>query len=207
MKYSIEDQTLALAGVFQAARLVQQIARQGQAPGAHMESSLETLFKFDSENVLDVFGGIAGVSLGLKTLQIQLSGNAEQQDLEVTRYAISLLHLEKKLRKHPDLVQRIADGLKTAQNQMDYFSLTHENVFASLAGLYQDTVSTLLPRIIVQGEQHLLSQQANANKIRALLLAGIRSAFLWQQTGGNKLRFLLNRKKYLHAAGQLLARL
>ena len=67
MAYSIEDQTLALAGVFQAARLVQQIARQGQAPGAHMESSLETLFNFDTENVLGVLGGSAGVSLGCNT--------------------------------------------------------------------------------------------------------------------------------------------
>lgn len=205
MKYTIADQTLALAGVFQAARLVQQVARDGQLSGAHMESSLETLFKFDSRDVLDVYGDVAGVSLGLKTLQQQLGGKVETQDMEVTRYTIALLHLEKKLRRHPAMVSRIAEGLQTSRNQMEYFSLTHENVLASLAALYQETISTLLPRIIVQGEQPLLSQQSNANKIRALLLAGIRSAFLWQQTGGNKLKFLFLRKKYLQAAEDLLA--
>jgi len=204
MKYSIQDQTMALAGVFQAAQLVQQVARQGKVSGAIMESSLETLFKFDSRNVDDVYGGVAGISLGLKTLCQQMRGDASQQDMEITRYVISLLHLEKKLRKNQRLLARIADGLQNTQNQMEYFSLTHENVLANLGSLYQETVSTLLPRIIVQGDQNLLSQQANANKIRAILLAGIRSAFLWQQTGGNKLKFLFMRKKYLQAAEQLL---
>lgn len=206
MKYSIEDQTMALAGVFQAAQLVQQVARQGKVSGAIMESSLETLFKFDSRNVDDVYGGVAGVSLGLKTLCLQLRGDASQQDMEITRYVIALLHLEKKLRKSPRLLERISSGLQNTRNQMEYFSLTHENVLANLGSLYQETVSTLLPRIIVQGDQNLLSQQANANKIRAILLAGIRSAFLWQQTGGNKLKFLFLRKKYLRAAEELLAR-
>ncbi len=207
MKFTLEDQTLALAGIFQAAALVQQVARQGRVPGAVMESSLETLFKFDSRDVLDVYGGVAGVSLGLKTLQQQLGGDADEQDMEITRYVIALLHLEKKLHKHGELLEKISAGLENTRNQMAYFSLDHENVLASLGSLYQETVSTLLPRIIVQGEQLLLSQQANANKIRALLLAGIRSAFLWQQTGGSKWKFLFRRKKYLQAAAGWQAKL
>ena len=102
------------------------------------------------------------------------------------------------------MLDKISKGLQRAREQMSYFSLTHENVIASLAGIYQDTISTLLPRIIVQGEQSLLSQQANANKIRAVLLAGIRAAVLWRQTGGNRLQFLFGRKAYLQAAENLL---
>ncbi len=203
MKYSVEDQTLALAGVFQAAYLVQQIARKGSAPDAIVESTLETLFKFDSNDVLDVFGGVIGISKGLKCLHQQLGGNLSKEDMEITRYVISLLHLEKKLRKNNTMLDLITKGLENSQNQMDYFSLTHENVIANLGGIYQDTISKLLPRIIVQGEQTYLSQQSNANKIRAILLAGIRSAFLWHQTGGNKIKFLFFRKKYLQAAENL----
>ncbi len=205
MKYTKEDQTLALAGIFQSAQLVQQIARNGQASGAAMEAMLETLFKFDSNNVEDVFGGLASVSIGLKTLKKQLS-SMNEKDLEITRYVIAMLHLEKKLSKNSEMMNKIAKGLQRAAEQVNYFSLSHENVIASLAGIYQDTVSTLLPRIIVQGEQSLLSQQVNANKIRAILLAGIRSAVLWRQTGGNRLQFLFGRKSYLHAAEVLLKR-
>ena len=185
------------------AKLVQQIARNGQVSGALVEASLETLFKIDSNSVNDVYGGHTALSLGLKTLQQQLSGNASKQDLEVMRYVVGLLHLEKKLSRNPRLLNSVAEGLTKAQNQIDYFSLSHENVIASLGALYQDTISTLQPRIIVQGEPSYLSQQSNADKIRALLLAGIRSAVLWRQCGGNRLQFLFGRKSYLKTSEEL----
>jgi high frequency lysogenization protein len=202
--YTIEDKTLALAGIYQPAYLVQQIATNGQASGASIESSLETLFKFDSNNVLDVYGGIIGVNQGLKTLVNQMSTNNDKQDMDITRYVVSILHLEKKLKKNKAMAAHIANDLEKAKDQMDYFSLTHENVLANLGNIYQETISTLLPRIQVQGEQNYLSQQSNANKIRALLLAGIRSAVLWRQCGGNRLQFLLGRKKYLNTAQELI---
>jgi len=204
MPYSIEDKTIALAGIYQSAHLVQEIAKSGQASGGAIESSLETLFKFDSDNVMDIYGGIIGVSSGLKTLINQMSAENEKQDMDITRYVVSLLHLEKKLKKNKAMTERIASGLEQARSQMEYFSLTHENVLANLGNIYQETISTLQPRILVQGEENFLSQQNNANKIRALLLAGIRSAVLWRQCGGNRLQFLLSRKKYLNTAQELI---
>jgi high frequency lysogenization protein len=202
--YTKQDQTIALAGVMQTARLVQQLARDGKISGAAMETSLETLFKIDSNNVIDVFGSVSGVTTGLRTLRKQMSGDSKQQDLEITRYVISLLHLEKKLSRDKKMLKRIADELDRIKGQMNYFSLMHENVLASLGALYQETISTLMPRIIVQGEPSFLSQQANANKIRALLLAGIRSAVLWRQTGGNRWQFLFGRGAYLKSTNELL---
>ena len=49
---------------------------------------------------------------------------------------------------------------------------------------------------MVSGEPHHLSDPKNANKIRALLLAGMRSAVLWRQLGGNRLQLLLARKTH-----------
>lgn len=204
MKYSPEEQTLALAGIFQVATLVQQIARNGQASGAAVEASLESLFKIDSNSVIEVFGSPAAMTLGLKCLQEQLSADNKQKDMEITRYVIVLLHLEKKLGKSGPVLDQITQGLEKTRNQMSYFDLTHENVLAGLGGLYQDTISKLSPRILVQGEHSFLSQQANANKIRALLLAGIRAAVLWRQCGGSRLRLLFNRKTYLEAAENIL---
>lgn len=204
MKHSHEDQTLALAGIFQVARLVQQIARDGQASGAVVESCLESLFKIDSHSVVDVFGSPAAMTLGLKCLKQQLSADNAKQDMEITRYVIALLHLEKKLSKSSAMLNQITQGLEKTRNQMSYFDLTHENVLASLGGIYQDTISQLTPRILVQGEHSFLSQQANANKIRALLLSGIRAAVLWRQCGGSRLRLLFGRKGYLETAENIL---
>lgn len=207
MTYTDEERTLALAGIYQAAKLVQQVARNGQASSAAIESSLETLFKFDSNSVEQVYGGIAELSIGLKTLADQLSNTNKNTNMEITRYVVSLLHLEKKLRKNKTMLDQIDAGLKKAQEQMEYFSLEHENVIANLGSIYQDTISTLMPRIMVQGEQSYLALQGNANKIRALLLAGIRSAVLWRQCGGNRLQLLFSRSKYLNTTKTLLNRI
>ena len=56
MKHSSRELALALAGVFQAASLVKQIATTGMANSAVIEASLETLFKFDADSVEDVYG-------------------------------------------------------------------------------------------------------------------------------------------------------
>ena len=73
MQHSKREQTIALAGVFQAASLVQQIANKGMVNTAVMESSLETLFRFDSDTTEGVFGNIAGVGTGLRVLSEQLA--------------------------------------------------------------------------------------------------------------------------------------
>ena len=47
----------------------------------------------------------------------------------------------------------------------------------------------------MNGDQAYLSRPETANKIRACLLAGIRSALLWKQCGGTRWKFLFYRKK------------
>jgi high frequency lysogenization protein len=48
---------------------------------------------------------------------------------------------------------------------------------------------------MVNGDPDYLAKPEIANKIRALLLAGIRSAILWKQCGGSRWKFLFYRKK------------
>jgi len=114
------------------------------------------------------------------------------------------MHLERKLAKKPDMLKTIAQGIEKAREQARHFSSTHENVVANLADLYVNTISTLPPRIIVNGEHGYLSDPENANKVRALLLAAIRSAVLWRQCGGMRLQLLLNRRKIIEEAEKIL---
>jgi high frequency lysogenization protein len=196
MKHSKRDHALALAGVFQAATLVKQIATSGMANSAVIESSLETLFKFDADSVEDVYGGIAGVGAGIRELNRQLSSTRGERDMEITRYVISILTLEKKLSANKAMLEQIAKTLENIKSGLDYFSLMHENTILKIGQLYKDTISTLNPRIIVNGEQTHLANENNASRIRALLLAGLRSAILWRQCGGSRLSILFNRKSY-----------
>ncbi len=203
MTHSKYDQTLALAGVYQAASLVKQIATKGIANSAHIESSLETLFRFDAATVEEVFGSVAGVSHGVKILHKNINDRSAR-DIDVTKYVISLLMLERKLSSSNAMLDQIDEQLKKIESQFNFFSLNHENTFAKLGQLYKDTISTLGPKIIVNGEQPYLNNEINANKIRALLLAGIRSAVLWRQCGGSRLQFLFGRKAYLRECEAIL---
>lgn len=78
-------------------------------------------------------------------------------------------------------------------------------VIANLAHAYSQTLSRLTPRILVQGEPGLLKNPEVANRIRALLLAGIRAAVLWRQTGGSRLRLLFRRKRIVRGARMALS--
>jgi high frequency lysogenization protein len=206
MIHSKYDQTLALAGIYQAASLVKQIANTGNANSAQVESSLETLFRFDANTVEEVYGSVAGVSHGISILHKHLSNKAER-DIDITRYVISLVILEKKLANNTQMLKELADRLDEIESQLEFFSLDHENTFAKLGQLYKDTISTLGPKIIVSGEQPHLSNERNANKVRALLLAGIRSAVLWRQCGGSRWQLLFGRKAYLSECERILARI
>lgn len=203
MSYSQEDRTIALAGVFQVAQLVKDIAREGKSNQVSIESSLESLLNFDAPDVISVFGNISGVIQGLRTLQNQLDSKTQNRNIDITRYAITLIHLQRKLEKNPAMLDEISSRLETVKSQLDYFDLSHTNTIAKLAEIYKTTISTMLPKIMIEGEQVYLSNNNNADKIRALLLAGIRSAVLWKQTGGSRLQLLFSRKKYLNSAKKL----
>jgi len=207
MKHSKRDLTLALAGIFQSASLVKQIASTGMANSAVIEASLETLFKFDAESVEDVYSGVSGVGSGLRELKKQLGSARGQRDIEITRYVISMLVLEKKLSANKLMLDQIAYTLENIKSGLDYFSLMHENTVLKLGQLYKDTISNLNPRIIVNGEQQHLSNKNNASRIRALLLAGLRSAILWRQCGGSRWSILFYRKRYENESTLLLREL
>jgi len=204
MPYSQNDKTLALAGIYQSAILVKEIATTGNIADAQLASLLETLFHFDIKKVLDVYGDISTIKKGLTSLYEQLDGSNKSIDMDITRYVIQLLHLQKKLSKNPKLMDNLGKSLENIQNKVDYFHVSHENIVASLADVYQQNISPVGAKIMVQGDELYLSQTKNANMIRALLFAGIRSAVLWRQCGGNRLQLLLSRKKYIDSARMLL---
>ena len=94
-------------------------------------------------------------------------------------------------------IKHVGDGITNAKRQADHFSVTHENVIANIAGLYTDTVSTIKGRIQVTGNAFYLEQPAIAQRVRCLLFAGIRSAFLWHQLGGKRSHILWHRNNLL----------
>ncbi len=203
---TITHQTIALAGIAQAVALVQQLATTGTADSKALEASIASLFISDQQGVANVYGGLSNLKLGIEQLNDQMTG-FKISNPEQARYAASLVFLENQLSKQPGMLKTIFSGIDRAQAQADHFGELHENVLANLGDIYHTTISTLQPRIMVNGEQEYLSRPDVVNKIRACLLAGIRSAILWKQCGGTRWKFLFYRKKIQAEIQKLLKQL
>lgn len=204
MTHTLAERTLALAALFQAVQLVQHVARRGHAAESGIETCIDSLFQIDAPSTEAIYNGSRGLITGLRTLGARLGSGGNAEELEITRYAIALLHLERKLARYPTMQDTLRIGIERIRNQTNYFPSTHPNILAALGELYQATISTLQPRIMVQGEPTYLADKARADTIRALLLAGIRAAVLWRQLGGSRWQLFLSRRNILETARHLL---
>ena len=200
----IRDKTIALAGVFQSAALVQQIALKGTADEHDLQTTIRSTLNLNPSNVEAVYGELENLRTGLHTLWQQLGNQASQRNINIARYVITMLHLQKKLNRRPDMLNTISEGLERASQQAEMFGITHANVIANLAGIYSDTISQIPPKIMITGDAGYLSNTVNADKIRAILLGGVRSAVLWAQVGGARWQILFKRRLYQEEARRLL---
>ena len=207
MKHSLNDRVLSLAGVFQATSLVKRCATQGIKIDNDVQTCINSLFNINPDSVEAIYASTIHLRHGLTTLIAQLGNNADKRDTDISRYFITLLYLEKKLSRSDTMLATLATGISNAQEQAGFFTSTHENVIAALADLYQQTVSTLNPRIMVNGDPIHLQDTQNADLIRTLLLAGIRSAMAWRQCGGTRWQILFKRQAILNEARSTLDKL
>lgn len=204
MAYSERDRLTALAGMYQAAHCVMQIARHGSVDTAAAEPCIFSLFQVDADTVASVFGPPGAVSTGARRIVEQMSSKTER-DLELTRYVIMLVKLEQRLAARPDILKKIRAGIDEATVKLEQHALLDPAIFAHMADIYAQTVSGLQPRIMVRGEPLHLNNPDNQNRIRALLLAGIRSAMLWRQAGGSRWQILFGRRRLFEEARRYLS--
>jgi high frequency lysogenization protein len=200
----LHNQAIALAGLFQAVKLVRQVAGGEHRDDAALQACLTGVLETDPETAARVFGDLHGLRTGLETLIAQLGSGSAGRNVDITRHVVTVLHLERKLSRNRDMLDQIGACIRRARDQVSFFGLTHTSVMASLADCYRQTVSTLQPRVMINGDPVILENPDNQNLIRALLLAAIRAAVLWRQCGGGRLALVLRRKALVEAAGRLL---
>jgi len=198
------EQALALAGLVQALSEVRQIGAHGQGERRRIEPCLHALLNEWDGSIATLYGGQPALEPGLRLLVEHLS---QPREMELTRYLVAVMQLERKLRRDRQRFQRIIDGIAQAGKQADYFeSVSHDSVLRNLGELYRENISTLRPRILVRGHQAYLEDPYNAALIRSLLLAALRAASLWRAVGGGRLRLILGRRRIIEAARDELTR-
>ncbi|WP_224745749.1 high frequency lysogenization protein HflD [Neiella litorisoli] len=199
------ERMIALSAVCQSAYVVSQIARNGNADQDLLEISLNSILLTEPDNTADVFGGIGNVRTGARHLLSHIEPKSQPRNMDVFRYSVALLALERRLRKADGAFAALAERIEHSKRQLAHSELLDDQMIAGLASIYSDIVSPVGQRIQVAGAPANLKPTANQNKIRATLLAGVRAAVLWRQLGGNRLQFLLGRKKMIAATKSIIS--
>lgn len=202
---ALTAQSIALAGLFQSLEQVQYCARGGALsnPDA-MRVVLESVMRIDAADTQSVYGDLAALRPGLSLLAQHLARHMNAALHEQTRYAASLMGLERRLVKSTTVAAQLTGALREIDSARGEHAIDSPWVVQQLAGAYSQHVSTLVPRVMISGEPIHLKTADNADRIRALLLAGLRATVLWRQCGGTQIKLLLLRKPMQRTIEKLL---
>jgi high frequency lysogenization protein len=201
----LENQTLALAGMFQAATLVDELALQGNCSSDEFDCSVSSLFTIEADSTREALGDIPCLTHGFAAMAGYLGGELAAPAGNIAYYLLSILKLAQQVLRDDALAEKLLKGLRNIDSSREDFNLGRSSVIARIDGLYQECISDLSPRIMVRGEQNHLRNKDTAAKIRALLLAGIRAAVLWQQLGGSRWTLFWSRRRYIATAKKFLS--
>lgn len=193
----LQEQVVYLGAVFTASLQADRVAQTGYVDETVLECLLQSLLVVAPRNALSVYGSSDEHLVSGYKLMASLLQNNPSTARDPARYAMSLLMLERKLFARSDLMQTIGDRLALIQAKIEHFGLMHENVIAACGQLYEDTVSQCGKRIMVHGNPAILQKNGVPEKLRTILLTGIRAAMQWEYVGGRRWRLFFQRKKIL----------
>jgi high frequency lysogenization protein len=187
MTVALRDQCIAFAAVCQAASLVNRSAHGLATNSREVDPLIKSIFATQPDTIEDVFGSVTNLRCGATAAQDLLSPPTAEL-APVLKYVMVLLDIEARLRRRSDIAHALREGIESLQRLEN-----DESLYAQISALYQRTISTLDRRVHVTGSPEFLQRPEIAAKIRVLLLAGIRSAWLWHQSGGRRWHLLLRR--------------
>lgn len=196
-----EKRVLPLAGLIQAIHLVTGAAKNGMVAQDSMDKSIEPIFIQNPDSISDVYAGTQNITLGLNLLKEMLTDFRADDHGDVVRYSLAVIGLERAISKQPEKLAALGQEIERIDALR---SNPDTEVIKELADVYEKIIGTIEPRIKISGHRGHLQNIANIQRIRALLLSGIRSAVLWHQVGGRRWQLAFNRGKYKAAVDRFL---
>ncbi|MBR9727822.1 high frequency lysogenization protein HflD [Shewanella intestini] len=196
------ERTMAFAGILHAIGQVQYLARHGESDTDALAASLKTIIVTDPDSIADIYPDQAMLNKGYQLIQNQL-GDGNNKDVETTRYLVGILALERKLTRSADGLGMLGERINQVHRQLHHFEITDEQVLSNFASIYSDIISALGPKLQISGNPAFLKQTHVQHKIRALLLAAMRSAVLWRQLGGKRRHLVFARRAIFEMAKKI----
>ena len=197
-KPELKNEVISLGAIYQASSEIKKIAWQGRINNKFIEPLIYSVYQTTSNEIEDIYINLKRLNTGLDFLRKQFVGDVFSRDAEVDRYFEAINVLVKNMNKNSEIFSNLRGELSSHKENVTEDNLHEHAEF--LSNLYLKTISKINPRIIVNGDNIHLTDNKNASMIRALLLSAIRSFILWQQSGGNKFRIFLFKKKMAEIA-------
>ena len=100
--HDLQSRCIAFAGMCQAAYLVDKLSTTGSTGNqSAFEASLHSIMRTESDSPLDIFGGYSSLNVGFNSMLEQLGNKDKKRNMQITKYLIGMIILEKKLSKNP----------------------------------------------------------------------------------------------------------
>ena len=191
---NIDEQTIALAGLYQSCYVVSNIAWKGEYNEQDFLPLTNSILQIDSTVVKDIYIDIDNINSGFIYLKKQIIGDIFTRSSETRRYIESLKILSNHLMSDQKTITLMQNLLKELEENTS--DLTTDGKAEKLSEVYQKTLSKFEPRIIVNGENKYLTDPIQASRIRTALFAGVRATLLWEQLGGSKWKLFLFKSSF-----------
>lgn len=198
----LHQRVLALGALFQAATLAGELARQGRCDADAEAFLLRSVLVLDTDAPEAIYPELGGLRTGLRMLEACLtdSGRSMAHAGEVVRLVLGMLQVEARLRDDGGAQNTLRQRLQSVQRQQAMQSDLPQSALSGLLGTaYVDSLGQLPFRVQIRGDAKQLQSPGMPERIRAILLAGVRAAWLWQRLGGRRWHLLVFRGRLLRA--------
>ena len=189
------DYITSLIAMLQSVYLVDRIATTDYDATNESDFLIQSIYTKNTFDADKIYSQKSSLVDGCKLLKDILRGKNDISVLTMQKYALNIILIQKNINKISDLKNMIGkkidnyhDNSMMATNLNDQIAYSEE--------IYKEYVGIIRPRVIISGKKEYLNK--NSSLIRALLLSGIRAAFLWDYHGGSKWHLMFRRKEILN---------
>lgn len=210
---NIRSESIALAALFQCCSQINRIAHSGYCDEQAVSTVFRALLVTNPDTIDDIYKE-SNLKIGFKSLieGFSTDGITDNTAKELAKLAMQVMSLTDRIMGNSSLYNRLSNEIDSMKIQIekDYPDFLEGNTSVVMnsdnvekfAQLYQSLISPNFSKLLIFGEERFLSSTENQNRIRALLLAGIRALVLWNQVGGKKLYLMFRRKDILSYASE-----
>ena len=190
-----DNYLLSLCAILQSVFLINKIATTSYDATQDSKLLIKSIYIKDETNVLKIYESKSELFDGYILLKNMLLGKNDIALITMQKYVLNILLIQKNISKNSslkDLIRKKIDNYQ--ENSMIATNLNNQVLYSE--EIYKEYIGIIKPKVIISGKKEYLDK--NSSLIRALLLSGIRAAFLWDYYGGNKWQLMFKRKKILN---------